>query len=100
MLDVPSFSVAKTAVAGVALMHMELRAPGTAASTVADLVPATGCRNEAWRDVRLVDRLHMATGHDDSPAYMADEDAPKVAMFFGATTHPHKLAFACEAYPR
>ncbi len=42
----------------------------------------------------------MATGHDDSAAYMADEDAPKVTTFFGAPTHPYKLAFACEAYPR
>ncbi len=100
VLDVPSFSVAKTAVAGVALMHMELLAPGTATKTVADLVPATGCRTDAWRDVRLVDLLDMATGHDDSSAYMADEDAPKVATFFGDTRHPYKLSFACEAYPR
>ncbi len=100
VLDVPSFSVAKTAVAGVALMHMELLAPGTAARTVADLVPATGCRTDAWRDVTLVNLLDMATGHDDSPIYMADEDASKVATFFGVPTHPYKLAFACEAYPR
>ena len=100
VLDVPSYSLAKSAVAAVALMRLQLLAPGTASKTVADLVPASGCRTDAWRDVRLVDLLDMATGHDDSAAYMADEDAPKVSTFFGAPTHPYKLAFACEAYPR
>lgn len=100
VLDVPSFSVAKTVVAAVALMRMELLYPGTAPTRVSALVPATGCRTDAWRDVKLVDLLDMATGHYDSPAYMADEDSPKVVDFFGALTHPHKLAFSCEAYPR
>ena len=100
VLDVPSYSVAKSAVAAVALMRMESLYPGTAAETVSDLVPATGCRSDAWRGVELVDLLDMATGHYDSPDYMADEDAAKIVAFFQPTTHPYKLAFGCEAYPR
>ena len=100
VLDVPSFSLAKTAVAGVALMRMEMLYPGTATEKVPERVPATGCRTDAWRDVALVDLLDMATGHDDSAAYMADEDSPKVTAFFTAPTHPQKLAFACGAWPR
>ncbi len=100
VLDVPSFSVAKSAVAAVALMRMELLYPGTAKNAVSSAVPATGCRTHAWRDITLSNLLDMDTGHYDSSVYMADEDAPKIVGLFQPTTYSYKLAFACEAYPR
>lgn len=99
-LVVPSFSVAKSAVAGLALMRMEQLYPGLAASPVSPWIPASGCRRDDWSDVRFVDLLDMASGHYDHAQYMADEDDAGIAAFFGAQTHAHKLAFACEAYPR
>ncbi|MGB0133961.1 serine hydrolase, partial [Dokdonella sp.] len=100
VLDVPSYSVAKSAVAGMALMRMEKRYPGTAKKPMSAYVPASGCRTEAWKDVDLLDLLDMSTGHYDSSTYMADEDAAKIVPFFDATLYAHKLAFSCEAYPR
>ena len=99
VLDVPSYSVAKSVVAATALMRMEKLYPGTANKPMSPLVPATGCR-EAWQDVRLLDLLDMASGHYDSAAYMADEDAAKITGFFKPLDYAHKLAFACEAWPR
>lgn len=99
-LVVPSYSVAKSALAGVGLMRMEKRYPGTAREPMSPYVPASGCRSEEWTDVDLLDLLDMSTGHYDSSAYMADEDAAKIVRFFDATDYAHKLAFSCEAYPR
>ncbi len=99
VLDVPSYSVAKSVVAAVALMRMEKLYPGTAKKPVS-LVPASGCRTEAWKQVDLLNLLDMDTGHYDSATYMADEDASKIVAFFNPEDHAHKLAFSCEAYPR
>ena len=98
VLGVPSYSVAKSSVAGVALMRMEKLYPGTAQKPVS-LVPASGCRTGAWQQVDLLNLLDMDTGHYDSPTYMADEDAEKIVTFFNPLDHAHKLAFSCEAYP-
>lgn len=99
-LTLPSFSLAKTTVAAVALMRLEKRHPGVAEMALRDLSEGSGCRGDDWSGVRLLDLLDMATGHYDDPAYMADEDAGKVTAFFNARTHAHKLAFACDAYAR
>lgn len=99
-LTLPSFSVAKTVVAAVALMRLEKLYPGTSALSLQQVSEGSGCRDEGWAGVRLLDLLDMATGHYDQPGYMADEDADKVTAFFDARTHARKLAFACEAYPR
>lgn len=100
VLDLPSYSVAKSAVAAVALMRMEKLQPGTAMKPIGPYVPASGCRTEAWADVTLLNLLDMDTGHYDSATYMADEDAPKITALFNPTDYAHKLAFGCEAYPR
>ena len=99
VLDLPSYSVAKSAVAAVALMRMEKLYPGTAVKPIGPYVPATGCRTEAWSGVNLLNLLDMDTGHYDSANYMADEDAPKIVGLFNPTDYAHKLAFSCEAYP-
>jgi len=100
VLDVPSFSVAKSVVAGIALMRMEELDPGIKDRKVSDVVLASGCRRDDWRDVSLVDLLDMASGHYQAAAYMADEDSADVVRFLRPLDNDQKLAFACEAYPR
>ena len=100
VLDVPSFSVAKSVVAGMGLMRMEKLNPGIKDRKVSDVVLASGCRREDWRDVTLLNLLDMDTGHYNDPAYMADEDSADVVRFFRPVENKYKLAFACEAYPR
>ncbi|MBS0568247.1 MAG: hypothetical protein JSS59_12675 [Proteobacteria bacterium] len=98
-LDLPSFSLAKTVVAGLALMRLQRLYPGASDLDVSRYAGAP-CRAPSWQGARAIDLLDMASGHYDSPAYMADEDAAKVARFFDATGYADKLAFACTAYPR
>lgn len=98
VLDVPSYSLAKSVVGGMALMRMEKRFPGTAGTSVG-IVPASGCRREDWKGVSLLHLLDMASGHYDAASYMADEDSARIVQFFAPEDYPHKLAFSCEAYP-
>ncbi|MGY0612563.1 serine hydrolase [Luteimonas sp. A501] len=100
VMDIPSYSVAKSVVAGIALMRMERLHPGVAELPVSGFARASGCMTEKWDGVNFRHLLDMTTGQYDSPAYMADEDDAKVRGFFAPDTHAQRLAFACEAYPR
>ncbi|MCR6625756.1 MAG: beta-lactamase family protein [Pseudoxanthomonas sp.] len=100
VLDIPSYSVAKSVVAGLAFMRMERLHPGTEDLQVNQFAPATGCRSEKWRGVTFRHLLDMTTGQYDAPTYMADEDNVRVRAFFAPSTHAQRLAYACEAYPR
>lgn len=97
-LALPSYSLAKSLVAGLALMRLEKLYPGTAALGVAELVPE--CDAAAWRGVSLRDLLDMSSGHYLSPADQADEDGPDLLPFFDAEDHATRLSFACNHYPR
>lgn len=99
VLDLPSFSLAKTVVAGIALMRIEQRWPGSADSRLSEWVDHPACLTEPWGRVRLRDLLDMASGHYDSARYFADEDAERIGAFFWPEDHASKLAFACGAYP-
>jgi CubicO group peptidase (beta-lactamase class C family) len=95
----PSYSVAKSVVAGFALMRAELLVPGVRNAPVADYVPecrATG----GWDGVTFEQLLDMATGRYDSAADQADEDASNTSRFFLAPSHAEKVRIACTRYPR
>lgn len=98
-LLVPSYSVAKSAVAALAAMRLERLYPGILDEPVSRHVPVSGCLGDKWRGRTLRHLLDMATGQYDSPAYMADEDDARIAAFFTPDGHAQRLAFACEAYP-
>lgn len=100
VLDIPSFSLAKSMLAGVALMRMEALYPGTRQVMMTDHAPAAACGTAAWAGVTLQHLLDMSSGHDDATGYMADEDAGKVAGFFSAEGAAAKATFSCAAYPR
>lgn len=95
----PSYSVAKTVMAGFALMRAEQVAPGTRRALVVDYVPE--CRAAGgWEGVTFEHLLDMTTGRYDSPVNQADEDEVTTERFFLSTTHTEKLAIACTRFPR
>lgn len=95
----PSYSLAKSIFAAVALMRLERLHPGAQAVEISKAVPE--CRGDgSWDGVSLLNALDMSTGHYLSPAYFADEDAAGIAPFFDAETHAGRITFACGAYPK
>jgi hypothetical protein len=96
-IDLPSYSLAKSAFAAAALMRLELRQPGAAAQRISAHVPE--CRTAAWEGVTFAHALDMATGNYDSAEYEADENAAKSSGLFVPLDHASKIRFGCGAYP-
>lgn len=100
VLDLPSYSLAKSLVAGLGLMRLEQLYPGAASSRIADYVPQCTARG-SWHTVTFEHALDMATGHYGSAHYDDDETASdKASGFFDPVSHAEKIAFACNHYPR
>ncbi len=98
-MPLPSYSLAKTVMAGLALMRAEFLHPGVRNFAVADYVPE--CRAAGgWDGVTFENLLDMATGRYDSEKPQADEDAMNTGRFFVAPTHAEKIRIACTHYPR
>lgn len=100
VMDLPSYSTAKSAFAAVALMRMQVLSPQTSAQPISAWVAASACQQPTWSDVSFQNVIDMATGHYDSRLYEADEDAAKTQGLFLPLDHASKIAFACGAYPR
>ncbi|HTP40725.1 MAG TPA: serine hydrolase [Steroidobacteraceae bacterium] len=98
VLDLPSFSTAKSAFAALALMHLERQHPGVKDRLIASLVPE--CQQPAWRGVTLLNALDMATGNYDLNGYEEDEAAPKTNGLFLPDDHQAKITYSCGAYAR
>ena len=94
-ITLPSYSTAKSAVAGMAYLALAkkngLDANVTLGEHIQD-VPAS------WQDVTLGELLSMTSGHYDSTMYMADEDGARMADFFLATEDQAKTDAAL-AFP-
>ncbi|HRD27008.1 MAG TPA: hypothetical protein PLO65_01775, partial [Caulobacter sp.] len=99
VLDLPSYSTAKSIVGGVGLMRLEALHPGSASALIRDHVPAC-VRGNDWAGVTLADALDMATGVYGSAAFEADENAPAGRVFFDAEDHAAKAAYACGQFRR
>ncbi|HEY1708713.1 MAG TPA: hypothetical protein VGG10_10655 [Rhizomicrobium sp.] len=100
VLDLPSYSTAKSIFAGVAAMRLSALYPGMMSATVAQYVPQCAV-DGTWNDVTLANTLDMATGHYNSAVNQADEDAPEIdPLFFAALDHPGHIRFSCTHYPR
>jgi hypothetical protein len=98
-MPLPSYSLAKSVLAGFSLMRLELLHPGARRALVQDHVPE--CRDAGgWDRVTFEHELDMASGRYDSTASEADENASSTSRFFIATTHAEKIAIACTRYPR
>jgi len=96
-IDLPSYSLAKSAFAAAALMRLEKMRPGAASERISAQVPE--CDTPAWKDVTFAHALDMATGNFDSTGFEADENAAKTSGLFLPLDHASKIRFACGAYP-
>lgn len=99
VLDLPSYSIAKSIFAGLALMRLEQRFPGVVSEEITDYVPECA-RAGGWDDVTFQHALDMATGHYRSPAVFGDEYADYGLELHLVETHARKIRHACNAFPR
>jgi beta-lactamase family protein len=97
-LDLPSYSLAKTLVGGLATMRAAQLDSTVLAATIGSLVPE--CAGRGWDDVTIAATLDMATGHYNSDAREHDEDGDDMDPFFAAEDHASRIRFACTHYPR
>jgi len=95
-MALPSYSTAKSIYAGIALMQLENKMPGVSQRNIAETI--THCDAKKWRKVSIEDALDMATGHYDSTAFSADEDADAQMSFIFDDKHASKIDFACNHY--
>jgi len=95
-LALPSYSTAKSVVAGFGMMLLEAEYPGAARARIADLVPEC---TDGWEDVTIEHALDMTTGHFESPDMHGDEDAAISSDFF-LGDHREKIDTACNRFPR
>jgi hypothetical protein len=99
VLTLPSFSLAKSAVAGLSYLRLSYLYPELSSSLVSDHVPACSALGQ-WKDVTISQVLDMATGNFDSSIGHVDEGAEKMSSFFLTETHKEKIEYGCSAYQR
>jgi hypothetical protein len=98
VLDLPSYSLAKSIFAGLAWLALEREAPGIGQATVRSLVPE--CADDRWAGVTLQHLLDMSTGNYASLDADADEFASYETPFMSGDTHATKIGMACSLFPR
>lgn len=98
VLDLPSYSLAKSLVAGLGSLALAREYPGLLDEHIADYVPACKAVGR-WSEVRFRDALDMATGNYASSLYDEDEDSAAMLEFFVAEDHAAKIQFACDHFP-
>lgn len=98
VLPLPSYSLAKSLFAGLALARLESLYPGAATTLVACLVPE--CSDPGWNGVSIRHLIDMATGRFDRAGPNADEDAAIESPLFLAEDHATRIRHACSRYPR
>jgi hypothetical protein len=99
VLDLPSYSLAKSIFAGMAYMALEQEYPGAGETLLTDYV--TECGNtERWRGVSLQHLLDMSTGNYGSLEPHADEFASYETDFIAGETHDTKITASCSLFPR
>jgi len=99
VLDLPSYSLAKTVFAGTALAWLEAHYPGAGDLLVTDYVPE--CRDDdRWQGVTLQHLVDMVTGNYSSTESQVDEFASYATDFMGSELHADKIRTACSLFPR
>jgi hypothetical protein len=99
LLALPSYSTAKSVVAGFGLMRLEQKYGGSQrALSISDYV--SECAASRWGDVSFGQTLDMATGNYNSSGASVDEGAQStIDNFFLVGSHQLKIQHAC-AYTR
>lgn len=97
VLDVPSYSSAKSIHAALGLMRLEQMYPGASAQSLGQWV--VECSASRWTAPTFGDILNMATGNYDSAGFEVDEGSAAMHdEFFLSDSEDQKIAFACQ-YP-
>ncbi len=98
VMNVPSYSTAKSVNGAYGLMRLEQKYAGNQrALGIDDYV--SECTGSQWNAPTLENALDMATGNYNSSAAHADESAQtKIDNFFYVNSHAQKVSFAC-GYP-
>ena len=95
VIDLPSYSLAKSVAGAIGLMRIEKKYEGdqSAMTIQATVGPCTG---NQWSDVTLLNTLDMSTGNYASAGYEVDEGSAKASSdFFRVNTYSQKVAHAC-----
>jgi hypothetical protein len=100
VIDLPSYSLAKTIVAGSVFMELEQLYPGARDLLVTDYVPE--CRGDKrWHGVTLGNLLDMSSGNYQSTVDQEDEFFSYEGPMFSAAHHAAKISHACRhLFPR
>lgn len=99
VLDLPSYSLAKSLFAGTAFMALRQEYPEAGKLKVTDFVPE--CRNgDRWNGVTLAHLVDMGTGNYASLEHEVDEYASYETAFMEGDTHSAKINTACTLFPR
>lgn len=94
VMDLPSYSIAKSVAGAIGLMRLTQKYAGTQHSIIQAEVE--NCSGSQWLDVSLLNALDMATGNFTSSGYEADEGSTDAKIgFFLERTHSAKANFAC-----
>jgi hypothetical protein len=99
VLDLPSYSLAKSIVGGMALMRLSVTDSRLPDALINTWVPQCSARR-GWSGVTLKNALDLATGHYLSAVPQHDENGSDMLAFFLPDDHAEKLKFACTHYPR
>ena len=102
-LRVPSYSTAKTTLAGTASMRLETLYPGYMDSDLTNVIPqAANDADNDWDSVTPNNAIDMATGNYRlSSGYLSDEySTANDTGFFLVLDHAGKLDYSLSRYPR
>lgn len=94
-MRLPSFSTAKSAFIGVALMALaEEYGPSVEHLLIRDHVPEHAASRGDWTSTTFGQTLDMATGNFRFAGFMRDEDSTKMGNFFFAEYHADRIGEA------
>lgn len=99
VVDLPSYSLAKSIFGGLGYIILTKRWPEFASLPIVELIPECKLGDGRWNDVTPAHLLNMTTGNYESKIINADEDAASMVTFFEEETHSAKLRFSCETWP-
>lgn len=98
VMDLPSYSTAKSVSGGFGLMRLEQKYAGTQRTLGIDEW-VSECTGAQWDAPTFEQALDMATGNYSSATAHADEASQAMLNgFFNVTTHAQKVGFSC-SYP-
>lgn len=98
-MRLPSYSTAKSAFAGVAMMRLgQLYGPSMYGQLIRDFLPQYVLGGD-WTKVTFTNTLDMATGNYINPGFEADEDGPAEIAFLLAEAYNEKIVDAFRPFP-